>query len=353
MTNVLRTRWSGPWLALAAAGLFGASTPLAKSLLGSGIDPWLLAGLLYCGSGLGLGLIYALRNRDTAEASLRRSDMPWLAGVVMFGGVAGPVLLMLGLARTSAASASLLLNLEGLATMAIAWWVFNEYVDRRLLLGAFAILCGAAVLSYQGTTAFGMGTWAIIAACIAWGIDNNLTRKVSASDPLQIAIAKGLVAGFVNIGLAFMRGAQWPSLLHIVEAMLIGFVGYGISVVAFVLALRKLGTARTGAYFSTAPFIGAVLAIFLLGEQGSLVLMISAALMAVGVYLHLTEKHEHTHLHNPLDHEHRHVHDAHHQHTHGPGEPADEPHSHLHHHLPITHRHPHYPDIHHRHGHKH
>lgn len=338
--------------ALFAASLFGASTPLAKWLLGNGLDPWLLAGLLYGGSGIGLSFVYLLRGRHSTEASLQRRDVFWLALVVLFGGVAGPVLLMFGLANTSAASASLLLNLEGLATMAIAWLVFREQVDRRLLLGAFAILCGAMLLSYQGTQGFGIGTLAIIGACVAWGVDNNLTRKLSGSDPLQIAAAKGLVAGGVNIALAMTYGAHWPSGMTVLQAAVIGFFGYGVSVVAFVLALRHLGTARTGAYFSTAPFIGAALSVLLFNDIISAPLLIAAALMGIGVYLHLTEHHEHDHDHEALQHTHRHTHDEHHQHPHVPDDAPGEPHSHSHQHAPLEHRHAHYPDIHHRHGHE-
>ncbi|MFA5121544.1 DMT family transporter, partial [Zavarzinia sp.] len=170
---------TGPLLALASALLFGASTPFAKLLLGQGVDPWLLAGLLYLGSGCGLGLFALarrLRGGPAAETSLSRRDLPWLTAVVLSGGVAGPLLLMLGLARTPASTASLLLNVEGLATMAIAWVIFRENVDRRLLLGAFAILAGAVLLSWQGgPSGFGFGALAITGACIAWGIDNNLT----------------------------------------------------------------------------------------------------------------------------------------------------------------------------------
>ncbi len=341
----------GVTYALTAAVLFGASTPLAKWLLGNGLDPWLLAGLLYGGAGIGLGAGYLLRGRQTTEASLQRRDLPWLALVVLFGGIAGPVLLMFGLAHTSAASASLLLNLEGLATIAIAWLVFREHVDRRLVLGALAILCGATLLSYQGSNGFGIGTLAIAAACLAWGIDNNLTRKLSGSDPLQIAAIKGIVAGCVNITLAMMQGAHWPGGLPALEAAVIGFFGYGVSVVAFVLALRHLGTARTGAYFSTAPFIGAILSVLLLNDSVSASLLIAAALMGIGVYLHLTEHHEHDHQHEALQHEHRHVHDEHHQHAHSPDDPPSESHSHQHQHVPLIHRHRHYPDTHHRHGH--
>jgi drug/metabolite transporter (DMT)-like permease len=259
---------------------------------------------------------------------------------------------MMGLARTTASSGSLLLNLEGLATMAIAWIVFRENVDRRLLIGAFAILAGAAVLSWQGGPAgVGPGALAIAGACLAWGVDNNLTRKLSSADPLQITAIKGLVAGAVNLGLALARGAILPSVAATAGAGLVGLFGYGVSLVLFVLALRRLGTARTGAYFSTAPFLGAGLAIVLLREPVSPAIVAAAVLMTVGVWLHLTERHDHEHQHEALDHEHRHVHDEHHQHAHAPGDPPGEPHTHRHHHEPMRHTHPHYPDLHHRHGH--
>lgn len=347
--------WPGAPLAILSAALFGASTPFAKALLGGGVDPWLLAGLLYLGSGAGLGIVEIVRSaggRTRSEAPLRRGDLPWLALVVLSGGVVGPVLLMVGLAVTPAATASLMLNLEGLATMAIAWLMFRENVDRRLLMGAAAILAGAVVLSWQGgPSGFGWGTAAIAGACLAWGIDNNLTRKLSAADPVQIALIKGLAAGVVNLALAVAAGAHLPAATAIGGAALIGFLGYGMSLVLFVLALRHLGAARTGAYFSTAPFIGAGLAVTLFGEPVTAGLGVAGALIAAGVYLHLAERHEHEHAHAAFAHEHRHVHDAHHQHPHEPGDPVGEPHAHPHRHRPIVHTHPHYPDLHHRHGH--
>lgn len=347
--------WPGVPFAIASAALFGASMPFAKLLLGAGTSAWLLAGLLYLGSGLGLGLIQLLRlvrGSVKFDASLTRADVPWLALIVLAGGVAGPVLLMLGLARTPASSAALLLNLEGLATMAIAWIVFRENVDRRLLLGASAILAGALLLSWQGGPGtVGFGTLAITGACVAWGIDNNLTRKLSAADPVQFALIKGLVAGCTNFALAIWLGAHLPSVATLGAALLVGFLGYGVSLVFFVLALRYLGTARTGAYFSTAPFIGAVLAVAMLGESLTLRLIVAAALIGIGLYLHLTEVHTHDHEHGAMDHEHRHIHDAHHQHQHGPNDPPGEAHSHQHHHPALRHRHAHYPDLHHRHGH--
>jgi len=346
---------AGPLLAIASAVLFGASTPFAKLILGAGVDPWLLAGLLYLGAAAGLSAAHLVRARLGAgggEARLARRDWPWLVAVIAAGGIAGPVLLMLGLAATPAATAALLLNLEGLSTLAIAWLVFHESVDRRLLVGAAAILAGAGVLSWQGGPAgFGLGALLVAAACLAWGIDNNLTRKLSASDPIALALVKGAVAGTVNLALALAGGAAMPGPGLVAAAGVVGFLGYGVSLALFVLALRHLGAARSGAYFSTAPFVGAVLAIVVLGEAPTPALVAAGCLMALGVYLHLTEAHAHEHAHDALAHDHRHVHDEHHRHEHGPDVPAGEPHSHPHVHAPLTHRHPHYPDLHHRHRH--
>lgn len=338
---------------LVSAGLFGASTPLAKLLLGA-IDPWMMAGLLYLGAGAGLAAVHLSRaalRLPAVEAPLRRADMPWLSLVILAGGVLGPLLLMFGLARTDGASASLLLNLEGVATMAIAWIAFRENVDRRLLLGALAILAGAALLSWQGRATLDLGAVLIVGACLCWGIDNNLTRKLSSADPVQIAMLKGLIAGTINLVIALGHGAAFPAWGIVGAAAVVGFFGYGVSLALFVLALRYLGTARTGAYFSLAPFVGAILAIALLGEAITLQLVIAGLFMALGLWLHLSEQHEHEHAHEALEHEHRHRHDTHHQHTHDTDIPAGEPHSHWHRHAPMVHRHPHYPDIHHRHGH--
>ncbi|WP_332119824.1 DMT family transporter [Azorhizobium caulinodans] len=344
---------TGILLALLSAALFGASTPLAKLLLGA-VDPWMMAGLLYLGAGVGLGLMKAgrrLAGQRAIEAPLQRADLPWLALVILAGGVLGPLLLMLGLSRTDAASASLLLNLESLATLAIAWVAFHENVDRRLLVGAGAILAGALVLSWQGGGQWGWGAPLIAGACLCWGIDNNLTRKLSAADPVQIALLKGVGAGSVNLALALASGAPLPAPALLAAVLAVGFLGYGVSLVLFVLGLRHLGAARTGAYFALAPFVGALLAVGLLGEPLTVRLLLAGGLMAIGLWLHLTEQHEHEHDHLPLAHAHRHRHDAHHQHAHGPDDAPGEPHSHWHVHTPLRHRHPHYPDLHHRHRH--
>ncbi|HMW17134.1 MAG TPA: EamA family transporter [Accumulibacter sp.] len=338
--------------ALAAAALFGASTPLAKTLLGQ-VSPWLLAGLLYLGSGVGLIVIRALRDRGWQPSGMAAGEWPWLIGATLFGGLLGPLALMYGLLHTPSSAASLLLNLEAVLTAVLAWVFFREHADPRIVLGMLAIVAGGVLLSWEsgdGEKATWVGPLAIAAACLCWGIDNNLTRRVSASDAIFIALIKGLVAGGVNTGLALMVGASIPGIVTTATAMLVGLFGYGLSLILFVLALRGLGTSRTGAYFSTAPFIGAAIAIIFLGDHPSPFFWTAALLMGIGVWLHLTERHEHEHSHDPITHYHRHVHDAHHQHEHD-SEEGSEPHAHWHTHQWLRHTHPHFPDIHHRHRH--
>ncbi len=363
--------------AIAAAALFGASTPFAKLLAGT-MPPLLLAGLLYLGSGLGLFALRCVRDRGWKASGIAAGEWRWLLGAILFGGMLGPVALMAGLSSTPAATASLMLNLEAVLTAAIAWLVFRENADARVLMGMAAIVAGGVVLAWQpgalvssgvsgaagsaGADAGGSGAsagWmmalhglpAIALACLCWAIDNNLTRKVSASDAVFIAAAKGTVAGVVNTGFALAQGAVLPAPATIAATTAVGLAGYGLSLVLFVLALRGLGAARTGAYFSTAPFIGAAVSLMFPGESGGTAFWIAAALMAIGVWLHVTERHEHAHTHEPMEHEHLHRHDEHHQHAHEPGWDGQEPHAHRHVHGPLTHKHPHYPDVHHRHTH--
>ncbi len=339
--------------ALAAAVLFGASTPLARLLVVE-TSPLLLAGLLYLGSGAGLGLARVIRDRGWLGSGMARGEWPWFLGAILFGGVLGPVALMFGLTRTSGSTASLLLNLEAVMTALIAWLAFKENADRRVVLGMVAIVAGGAILSWPAGEpggGSGLGALAIALACACWAIDNNLTRKVSASDALFIAGTKGSIAGAVNCTLALALGETFPVPATTATIMALGLVGYGLSLVLFVLALRGLGAARTGAYFSTAPFIGAVIALTVLGESASPSFWLAGALMAWGVWLHLTERHEHEHTHAPLEHWHSHRHDEHHQHDHDFAWLGQEPHAHHHAHAAVMHKHPHFPDLHHRHPH--
>lgn len=350
MNGLTRLLTPGATTALGAALLFGAGTPLAKLLLHN-VSPWLLAGLFYLGSGIGLSLFRWIKHAEPVR--LARGEAGWLAGAILAGGIVGPVLLMFGLNSMPASGAALLLNAEGVLTALLAWVVFKESFNRRIALGMAAIATGAVVLSWPGEARFAgaLPALVVLGACLAWGIDNNLTRKVSLADATWIAAMKGMVAGSVNLILAFAQGERLPAWPITVTSMSVGFLAYGVSLVLFVVGMRHLGTARTGAYFSVAPFFGTVLALAT-GEPLTLRLVMAGILMGIGIWLHLTERHDHAHVHEPMEHRHEHTHDAHHQHVHDfPVSPGIK-HTHLHQHKPVVHTHAHFPDEHHRsHGH--
>ena len=342
--------------ALLSAVLFGVSTPLAKLLVGA-VPPLQLAGLLYAGSGVGLALVMLGRRRLAGEE--RSLSLPsgrdwlWLAGAIFFGGVVGPVLLMRGLVVTPASTASLLLNLEAVFTALLAWFAFRENFDRRIALGMLTIVVGGLLLSWQpgGSGRIPTGALLVAGACACWALDNNLTRRVSDADATFVAGLKGIVAGVLNLSLSAVLGYAWPGLPAISAAAVLGFVGYGISLTLFVLALRHLGTARAGAYFSVAPFVGAAVALLMHADVLTWQLVVAGMLMATGVWLHVTEHHEHPHTHIPHTHSHEHRHDDHHRHAHDAGWDGSEPHVHTHTHEQVAHAHEHYPDVHHRHEH--
>lgn len=342
----------GVMAALCAALLFGASMPAAKLLLGD-VSPWLAAGLLYLGSGLGLSVVVAWRRE--IRSRLSRQEWTPLAGAIALGGVVGPLLLMMGLRQMDASAASLLLNAEVALTALVAWFVFRENFDRRIVLGMAALVAGAVLLTWGGEARMDLApAAAILGACACWALDNNLTRKVAHADAVEIAALKGLVAGVVNTSLAFAISGNagsvaWPLAATALSVGLVGFLGYGVSLALFVVALRELGTARASAYFAVAPFAGALLSIAALGEPMTARLGIAGLLMAAGVALHLSERHDHAHEHEPLEHDHEHEHDEHHQHAHD--EVPSGRHAHPHRHERLTHRHHHVPDIHHRHDH--
>lgn len=341
----------GVLAALGSAFLFGAGTPLAKWLLGQ-MSPWMLAGLLYLGSGIGLGLYRWWRG--AVRPRLNRSEMGWLLAAVLCGGAIAPVLLMSGLSAMPASHAALLLNAEAVMTALLAWIVFRENFDRRIAAGMAAIVAGALLLSWpaSGEPAF-TSLWpalAVLLACFFWALDNNFTRKVALADASWIACVKGLAAGATNLLLAFLTGAALPGALRLFAAMGVGFFAYGVSLALFVLGLRHLGAARAGAYFSIAPFVGALFSVLFLAEPVTWQLLAAAGLMGLGVWLHLTEQHVHTHQHEVLEHEHLHAHDAHHPHDHA--DLVQGEHSHRHRHEPLTHSHAHYPDAHHQHRHE-
>ncbi|MHB8493187.1 MAG: DMT family transporter [Casimicrobiaceae bacterium] len=347
----------GAVYALLSAMLFGISTPLAKALVGD-VPPLELAGLLYLSSGVGLALVMggraAARPVPIASMLPSRGEWRWLSAAIVVGGILGPVALMVGLTSTPASDASLLLNLESVFTALLAWFLFRENFDRRIALGMAAIVAGGLVLAWSPGTPAGvpLGSLLIAVACLCWALDNNLTRKVSGSDAVMIAALKGVIAGAVNLGLALSLGDRLPPGTTLAAVAAVGFLGYGLSLVLFVLALRALGTARTGAYFSVAPFFGAAVAVALTGEAPTLQLIAAGLLMAAGVWLHVSESHAHRHAHERLEHSHAHRHDAHHRHAHEFAWDGREPHVHPHVHVPLVHAHPHYPDLHHRHRHE-
>ncbi|WP_438353704.1 EamA family transporter [Microbacterium sp. CJ88] len=348
LRNSLANR--GVQASLLSALLFGAGTPFAKLLLGSDINPWLLAGLLYCGSGIGLGILRLIRRAPRVR--LERRELLPLAGAILTGGIAAPVLLMVGLSHMPASGASLVLNAEGVFTALLAWFVFRENVDRRIALGMVAIIAGAILLSIPDGAELG-SPWpalAVVAACFCWGLDNNLTRKIALTDATWLAAVKGLVAGPVNLGLAVALGAGVPAVAGIGAALVVGFFAYGISLTLFIVGMRHVGTARAGAYYSVAPFFGALLAIAF-GERLTWQLVVAGLLMAIGIWLHLTERHAHEHTHAPETHAHGHSHDEHHRHDHSEPIAPGVRHTHEHTHAPLRHSHDHYPDAHHRHGH--
>ncbi len=341
----------GAVLGLLAAALFGVSAPLAKLLLGE-LRPQLLAGLLYLGAGIGLS-IFRVARPNKIESPIQRSDVMPLLGVVCFGGIAGPLLMLLGLHRLGALTGSLLLNLEAPLTILLAVLLFGEHIGRYAAAAAVLILGGAALLKLQpgGSQADGWGVVLIASACLCWALDNNLTQRLSLRDPISLVRIKALAAGSFNLLTALFLGASFPSPGLIASALLLGSVSYGVSVVLDAYALRLIGAAREAAFFATAPFIGALASVVLCGDRLGLIDVGAMVVMSLGVALLLRERHTHEHAHHELQHEHAHQHDAHHKHEHAPNDPPGEPHSHRHQHASLVHDHPHLPDLHHRHRH--
>jgi drug/metabolite transporter (DMT)-like permease len=341
----------GPVYAVIAAALFGASTPLAKLLIGD-IDPVLLASLLYLGSGAGIFLLRWIRHISepaAGEARLEPRDYPWLAGAILAGGVIAPISLFFGLQTTPAATASLLLNFEIVATTLIAALIFAEYIGRRIMAAIVIITIASIMLSWNATgqIGFSFAAAAIIAACVFWGVDNNLTRMISGKDPMVIATVKGFCAGGISLALAVITGSTLPAFWTVAAVLGVGVLTYGVSIVLFVRSLRDLGAARTSAYFAAAPFIGSFLSLLIFQDVPGAEFFISLPLFLAGVLLLASERHVHRHLHERMVHVHRHRHDEHHTHPHA-GEDIEE-HVHEHIHEPIDHEHSHAPDIHHRH----
>lgn len=346
-------------MALLSALLFGASAPLIKMILGE-IDPVPLAAFLYLGSGFGLIIfkliISKIKKEVVNEASLKKTDLPWLVGAIIFGGVLAPIVLMISLKNTPASTASLLLNFECVATTIIALVFFKENIGKQILGAVGLITLASIILSWNSSNQWGfsIASLGIIFACFCWGIDNNFTRNISAKDPFSIVIIKGIAAGLFSLFLSIIMGSSIPNFRIVVIVMLIGFLCYGVSIVLFVFAMRAMGSARTSALFGAAPFIGAILSFVLLGDIPNTMVIIAFPIMITGTILLLKENHNHVHRHEPVVHEHRHNHcDNHHNHEHKEivGFDPKLEHTHIHAHELQEHSHPHSPDIAHRHSH--
>ena len=344
--------------AFVAALLFGASAPLAKLLL-AGMKPVQLAGILYLGSGTGVLLIKILRSfpakKHSSEAPLGRHEIGWLAGAIICGGIAAPIALMTGLAKTPASTASLLLNFEAVSTSVIALIFFKEPIGRRLWIAIVLITCAGIILSLDPAGKWGLsaGSLGIILACVLWGFDNNFTRNISLKDPYIIVIVKGFVSGIFSVVLSILLKYSFPDITIVVYGFIVGFTCYGISLVLFILALRNLGSSRTAAFFGLAPFLGTAISLMLFREFDNIRFYISLPFMLTGAWFLYSAKHGHLHRHDGSVHEHSHRHDdMHHEHRHEKDElPPDGSHTHMHTHDKVEHAHEHFPDIHHRHDH--
>ena len=340
---------------LSAAALFGVSPPIAKLLLPEA-GPLLISGLLYLGAGLGLLAFEVVAYRG-AEASRRESpvgpaDRALLAGMILCGGVLGPVCMLWGLQRLSAVLGSLLLNLEAPFTIGLALLLFREHLGRGEMTGALLIVIAAAILQLRPEE-LRPDVWGFIAiagACLWWAIDNNLSQRMSLRDPIIVTRIKALGAGVCTVSMAFLGGQALPAPMILLAALLLGVFSYGVSLVLDMQALRLLGAAREAGFFATAPFVGAVAAVPILGERWGINEVFASMIMAVGVLLLFREHHHHIHVHEEMEHDHVHVHGVHHEHEHAEGQ-GEEPHAHVHRHVQLTHDHPHVSELHHRHVH--
>lgn len=332
---------------LAAAALFGASMPASKWLLDGGVHPVLLAGLLYLGAALAtLPFVW------TGGTTRRRDpkNMTRLGGAILFGGVLGPIALLFGLELAPSASVSLWLNVETTATALLAFLFFKEHLTGRTWLANILVVVAGVTLAAPNEFSFAPAALLVVAGCVCWGVDNNLTAIIDGYTPAQTTFAKGLAAGLFNVGLAFAVGAELPALVQVLAALVIGSLAYGASILLYIRGAQQLGATRSQMIFATAPFLGVALA-WGLGEPMLGVQLAAGAILIAALALILSDRHGHAHAHPAQVHTHAHRHDdGHHDHRH-PGLPDEAWHTHEHEHAPLEHIHPHTPDLHHRHRH--
>lgn len=341
---------TGILFAIASAVAFGLTTPVI-AWAGGDVRPLITAALLYAGAALA-AVAMRLRARSSGR-SLARPDLPRIIVIAIVGAAIAPVCLVWGLARTGATSGSLILNLEAVLTVLLAWIIYREPLGRRLILAVMLMAGGGAVLALDVTarsSAGLLGAAAVAGATLGWAVDNTLTRALADRDPLQVIAAKGVLGATLTGALSVIRGESLPSTWSVVVLLACGATGYGVSLRLYLLAQRRIGAARTGSVFALAPFVGAASAWGLGDRNASRSMAAAAACFGIAVYLHLSERHAHEHVHESFDHAHAHRHDdGHHDHVHDPSVAGE--HTHAHHHERVTHAHDHAPDIHHGHAH--
>jgi len=340
--------------ALLSAILFGISPVACKAVVGE-MPSSLLAGLLYLGSGIGLtGVAYCQKSNGLHMLrSLSLKQKACLVGAIMSGGIIAPLFLAYGIRHGTASEVSLLLNFEAVATTLLAWLIFHENIGVRVWLGKILIVGASILIIFTGGDSLKISIpgLSVLAACLLWGIDNNLTREIESIPATLLASIKGWSAGLFNIVISLALFRSQVTAMQVSGALVIGAFSYGASLVLFIQSLREIGSARTSTWFASGPFIGTILSVVLLGERPPGGYWVAALIMLSGMFFLYGEMHRHKHHHERLEHSHAHSHDdEHHQHVHENGD-ASEQHEHLHVHEPMTHSHVHWPDIHHRHGH--
>lgn len=349
----MKNRTTAIFMAILAAALFGISTPVSKLLLIE-IPPAFMASLLYLGAGFGMltiNIVKVLSKRNQIEARMTKKEIPYIFGMIILD-VAAPICLMIGLTMTTSANASLLNNFEIVATSLIALLIFKEAIGKRMWIAISLITFSSIILSVKelSSFSFSVGSIFVIMACLCWGFENNCTRMLSLKDPLQIVVVKGFGSGVGSLAIALVLKQYSINPLYISMALLLGFVAYGLSIYFYIIAQRKLGAARTSAYYAVAPFIGMLLSILIYGQQITISFITASVLMVFGACFAVVEHHTHSHIHEEVTHEHRHGHsDNHHTHVHD--DKAESEHNHVHTHERTEHIHTHTPDMHHPHLH--
>ncbi len=335
-------------MGLAAGVLFGIATPISKILLEK-MNSFQLAGLLYLGAAIAF-LPYVLKHKLQWIKTTNQKKA--ILGIIVFGGLLGPLFLMIGLKASASSSVSIWLNMELVATAILGIIFFKDHLDKSAIIGVLLTIAAGVIVTMRDGFGSLIPAFFVTLACFSWGIDNHLTAIVDGASPKMITFIKGLFAGSTNLLIGTLIAGQGFPILYLGFALLIGIVSYGLSIVLYVSSAQQLGATRSQILFSTAPFWGILVAYFILGEPISTYSIAAMVLLALGILFTNLLVHDHAHQHQVVTHVHLHYHDdGHHEHGHDESIPSVPRHSHLHAHKAADHSHKHYPDLHHRHVH--